>query len=249
MTGPSKARSMLPLLLVVSVFAAIVAGRYAAAKTSPDTPKRFTENFNLSSCSWSSTGRNDFFILEPGYQQVFEGREGNDVIRLEITVLNETRKVAGVETRIIEEKETRNGVPVEISRNFFAVCRPANDVFYFGEDVDMYKEGKVVSHDGSWNADIAGAKPGLFMPARPLLGARFYQEIAPGVAMDRVEITSDAESLNTPAGQFHDVLQTEETTPLEPAMRDRKTYARGVGLIRDGELLIRRYGPLQADKR
>ncbi|MDQ6803196.1 MAG: hypothetical protein M3041_20520 [Acidobacteriota bacterium] len=235
-------------MLVIFVFVAVIAGRYAAAKSAPNNPKRFTENFNLSSCSWSSTGRNDFFILEPGYQQVFEGREGNDGIRLEITVLDETRKLAGVETRVIEEKEMRHGVPIEISRNFFAVCRPTNDVFYFGEDVDMYKEGRVASHDGSWNADMAGAKPGLFMPARPLLGARFYQEVAPGIAMDRVEIASDSESLNTPAGHFHDVLLTEETTPLEPAMRDYKTYAKGVGLIRDGQLLIKKYGPLQANK-
>ena len=54
---------------------------------------------------------------------------------------------------------------------------------------------------------------GLFMPSRPLIGARFYQEIAPAVAMDRVEIISDTESLKTPAGEFHDCVKTEETTP------------------------------------
>jgi len=99
------------------VIVAVVAERYAAAKSAPNTSKRFTENFNLSSCNWSSTGRNDFFILEPGYQQVFEGHEGSDVVRLEITVLSETRKVAGVETRVIEEKESRNGVPIEIGEH------------------------------------------------------------------------------------------------------------------------------------
>ena len=45
----------------------------------------------------------------------------------------------------------------------------------------MYKDGKPAGHEGAWTANTAGAKAGLFMPSRPLLGARFYQEIAPGV--------------------------------------------------------------------
>ncbi len=185
--------------------------------------------------------RLQYFILEPGYQLVFEGHEGNNALRLEINVLAETRTIGGVETRVIVEKESRNGELIEVSRNFFAVCRPSNDIFYFGEDVDMYKGGKVSSHEGSWIAE-GSAKPGLFMPSRTLLGARFYQEIAPGVAMDRVEITSDSEVLKTPAGEFRDSVKSEETTPLEPKVKDYKVFARGIGLARDGDLLLTKYG-------
>jgi hypothetical protein len=223
----------MPFLVVTMLITSGAAG---------DPSKQWTEKFNLASCDWASTGRNDFFILEPGYQQVFEGREGNEPMRLQITVLNETKKIGDVETRIIEERETRNGVPIEVSRNFFAVCRPSNDIFYFGEDVDMYKDGKVSGHEGSWIAGREGAKAGLFMPARTLLGARFYQEIAPGVAVDRVEIASDAESLKTPAGEFHDCVKTEETTPLEPGAKEYKTYAKGIGIVQDGAFLLTKYG-------
>jgi hypothetical protein len=209
--------------------------------TSAGAPKQWTEKFNLSSCQWSTSGRNDHFILEPGYQQVFEGREEGGAIRLVITVTGETRRIGGVDTRVVEERETRDGVLIEDSRNYFAVCRPTGDIFYFGEIVDMYKGGKLSGHEGSWTAE-RDAKPGLFMPATTLLGARYYQEVAPGVAMDRVEIAGDSGSLKTPAGDFHDVLETEETTPLEPKMKAYKTYARGVGLIRDGELLLTKYG-------
>lgn len=204
---------------------------------------RWTDQFDTPACTWSSTGRNDLFILEPGYQLIFEGHEGKDHKRLVITVLEETKKVAGVETRVIEERETRNGDVIEVSRNFFAICSTTNDAFYFGEDVDMYKGGKVVSHEGSWNADNRGARAGLFMPARPLLGARYYQELAPKVAMDRIEIVSDSESLVTPAGEFHRCVKTEETTPLEPGVKDYKVFARGIGLVKDGELLLTKYGP------
>jgi hypothetical protein len=200
--------------------------------------KRWTQNFNLPACTWSSTGQSDFFVLQPGYEQVFEGHEGKDFMRLRITVLNETRKVGGVETRVVEERETRNGEVIEISHNFFALCAPANDIFYFGEEVDMYKGGKVTGHEGSWTADTPGVQPGLFMPSRPLLGARFYQEVAPKVAMDRVEIVSDSELVRTPAGEFRDCVKAEETTPLEPGMKGYKVFARGVGLIQDGVLLL-----------
>jgi hypothetical protein len=204
--------------------------------------KRWTDTFNVSQCAWASTGRNDYFVLEPGYQQLFDGREGKDAVHLVITVLGDTRLVAGVETRVVEERETRNGQLIEVSRNYFAVCTRTGDVFYFGEDVDMYKDGKVSTHEGSWMAGKDGAQAGLFMPARPLIGARFYQEVAPGAAMDRSEIVSDTESLATPAGALTNCVKTEETTPLEPKSVSYKTFARGIGLVRDGELLLTRYG-------
>lgn len=57
-------------------------------------------------------------------------------------------------------------------------------------------------------------------------------------AMDRVEIVSDSETLKTPAGEFRECLRTEEMTPLEPDAKDTKVYARGVGMISDGGLLL-----------
>ena len=227
---------------VVTVFAGQGPGRGAP----PAESKRWTDQFDTSACQWSSTGRNDYFILEPGDQAVFEGRDGRDAVKLVITVTNDIRRVGNVETRVVEERETHNGLLVEVSRNFFALCGPTTDVFYFGEDVDIYKNGKLDNHEGSWLAERAGAKAGLFMPTRPLLGARFYQEIAPGVAMDRVEVLSDRETLKTPAREFRGAVKTEETTPLEPGVKDYKVYARGVGMIQDGVLLLTQHGSVPA---
>ena len=236
-----------PALIVVSVVAAF-GGQAPSRAAAPGESKLWTDRFDTSACRWSSTGRNDFFILEPGDQAVFEGREGRDAVTLVITVLSDTRRVGTVDTRIVEERETHNGQLVEVSRNFFALCGPGNDVFYFGEDVDIYKNGKVDNHEGSWMAEKAGAKPGLFMPARPLIGARFYQEIAPGVAMDRVEIVSDRETVKTPAREFRDSVKTEETTPLEPGVKDYKVYARGIGMIQDGSHLLTKHGSVASQK-
>jgi len=235
-----KPASTFAILSVLALCAVILVPAAPGAGTKD--VKLWTDRFDTSTCAWSSTGKNDFFILEPGYRQVFEGHEDKDSVHLEITVLAETQTIAGIETRVVEEKETHNGALEEISRNLFAVCGPGNDVFYFGEAVDMYKDGKVANHEGAWTANTGGAKAGLFMPARPLLGARFYQEIAPGVAMDRVEIVSDSESLKSPAGGFDGCVKTEETTPLEPDAKEYKIFARGVGLVQDGTLVLVKYG-------
>ena len=235
----------LPVLAAVAV---VGIGRESRAAPRADTTetRKWTDEFHLSDCAWSSTGRNDYFILVPGYQETLDGGEGKDSTHLEITVLGETRTVAGVETRIVEERETQGGRLVEISRNLYAVCGPANDVFYFGEEVDMYKDSKVTSHEGAWTAGAAGARAGLFMPARPLLGSRFYQEVAPGAAMDRVEIVSDSEALKTPEGTLRACLKTEETTPLEPRVKEYKLYARGIGIVEDEGLVLTKHGFIPA---
>jgi hypothetical protein len=157
------------------------------------TREKFTDTFTVDKAELASTGTNRFFFLAPGFQAVFEGTEGGKRTVLTISVLNETRQVNGVETRIVEERESVNGQLVEISRNYFAISRRTSDVFYFGEAVDIYKNGQVTSHEGAWESGVAGAHFGLAMPGTPLLGARYYQELAPKVAMDRAEVLSLSE--------------------------------------------------------
>lgn len=225
------------IVCLILLVAGMAAGAFAAGDESG-----WQDKFDVSACKWSSTGKNDYFILEPGYRQVLEGEENNTAVQLVITVLNETKKIGSIETRVVEERETHNGELEEVSLNYFAVCAPANDVYYFGEAVDIYKGGKVDHHEGEWIAESNGARAGLFIPAKPRVGDRFYQEWAPKVAMDRVEIVSNSESLKTPAGEFQGCVKTEETTPLEPGVKEYKIFAKGVGIIQDGSLLLVRYG-------
>ena len=201
----------------------------------------FTDSFEIDKGELTSTGRNRYFVLEPGYQLVLEGKEKGKAAVLTITVLNETKLVDGVETRVVEERETANGQVVEISRNYFAISTKTSDVFYFGEDVDMYKDGKVVGHEGAWLSGVNGARFGMMVPGTLLLGARYQQEAAPKVAMDRAEVVSLTETLQTPAGKFEKCLKTEESSALEGG-KEHKLYAPGIGLIYDGSLKLTRYG-------
>lgn len=196
------------------------------------------QEFDISTCSMATTGSNPYFILEPGFQLVLQG--GSE--ELIITVLDEIVEVDGITTRVVEERETRNGELIEISRNFFAICEQTKDIFYFGEDVDIYKEGKVSSHSGAWRSGEGEAKFGLIMPGAPSTGMKYYQEIAPGVAMDRAEIISLDETFSTPAGEFANSLKVKEGTALNPLEVEYKTYAPGIGLVQDQNLLLTEHG-------
>lgn len=202
----------------------------------------YTETFRTEECTFSSTGRNPFFILEPNYQLVLAGGEGGEAAQVTITVLNETGEVNGTETRVVEERETIGGELVEISRNFFAICEETNSVFYFGEEVDDYEDGNIISHGGAWLAGEDANRAGIIMPGTILMGARYYQEIAPNVAVDRAEIVGMGEVVQTPAGEFSDTLITRETNRLEPDVAELKYYAAGIGLIQEEDLMLQQYG-------
>lgn len=223
---------------IVMIAAISATGCMRSGNSSPYSKSSWQDEFGISKRTLVPTGRNRYFVLEPGFQIVLEG--GNE--RVAITVLDETREVDGVITRVVEEREWKNGELIEVSRNFLAICEETGDVFYFGEDVDMIQDGQVTSHSGAWLAGENDARAGLIMPGKPEVGIKYYQEIAPGVAMDRAEVVSLVDSLETPAGSFTKCLRTKEGTALNLVEMEFKTYAPGIGIIQDGNSLLARYG-------
>jgi hypothetical protein len=217
--------------------AIIVAALFSATTVHPPASQSrgdWASKFDVDARELGPTGRNAFFILEPGHNAVYEA--GSE--RLVITVLDETKAVDGVTTRVVEERETKGGSLVEVSRNYFAISSRTRDVFYFGESVDIYRNGRIVDHEGAWQSGENGARFGLAMPGEPRLSQKYYQEVAPKIAMDRAAIVGLNAVVKTPAGAFSNCLKVEETTPLEPGAREYKYYARDVGLVQDGLLKL-----------
>ena len=198
----------------------------------------FQSEFGLEQRNLATTGRNAFFVLEPGFQLEL----ANDDTKLTITVLDETKQIGGVTARVVEEREEEKGLLVELSRNYFAIDSLTNDVFYFGEDVDVFKNGKLSGHPGVWLAGQNGARAGLVAPGTPRVGMRYFQEYAPKVALDCAEVVDVALTLKTPAGEFKDCLRTHESTGLDKHESEYKVYARDIGLIQDEDLLLVRFG-------
>jgi len=202
------------------------------------TSSQWQKEFDLKKCNLLTTGKNQYFILEPGFQLVLE----KDEEKLQITVLDKTKMVDGVLTRVVEEREWDEEELVEVSLNYFAICEQTKDVFYFGEDVDNYKDGKLDNHDGSWLAGQGENRAGLIMPGTPKQEMKYYQEIAPGLAMDRAEIISLTETCKTPAGTFSNCMKVEEGTALNFLEKEFKYHAPGIGLVQDEDLVLIKYG-------
>ncbi len=217
--------------------AAILASSAAWAQDQ-GTNSPWQKEFGISDCDLLVTGANSYLILEPGHQLVLEG----DDTKVQITVLDETKTVDGVITRVVEEREWEDGKLHEVSRNYFVICERTKDVFYFGEDVDYYEDDKIINHDGAWLAGVDGNKPGLIMAGAPKPGMKYYQEIAPGTAMDRAEIISLDEICRVPVGTFSKCLKIKEGTALNIFEREYKYYAPGIGLIHDADLVLTKHG-------
>jgi hypothetical protein len=225
-------RFLVSIAALLALFGTSMSARAAAGP--------WQKEFDLSKCNMVTTGRNDYFVLEPGFQLVLEGGG----TRVQITVLDETKTVDGVLTRVVEEREWKKGQLYEVAKNYFAICEQTKDVYYFGEDVDFYKNDKVVKHDGSWLAGRNGAKAGLIMPGSPKVNMKYYQEIAPGIAMDRAEIVSLTETCKTPAGTFAKCMKVKEGSELDLNVTEYKYHAPGIGLVRDEDVRLVKYGSI-----
>ncbi len=223
-----------PRIAAVMIFPILLAGFCAATVAGSACPKKgdYTTDLGQSACTFVNTGRTPFWVLEPGFYLQLEGMEGKDLIQNTITTLVDTELIDGVLTRVVEERELANGELIEVSRNYFAICQETSSVFYFGEDVDIYEGGVLVSHDGAWRSGIGGATAGIIMPGTFLLGSRYFQEIAPDVALDRGCNSAMGLAVSTPAGSFTGCVAVSETTPLEKGKSD-KVYCPGVGLVND----------------
>ncbi len=172
---------------------------------------------------------NPYFPLTVGLVNILE----DQTFKVQFSVLNETKEVAGITARVVEEREWENGNLIEVSQNYF-VQAPEGTVCYFGEDVDEYEDGEIVGHAGSWLAGVGQNIPGIIMPADPKEGQTYQIEYAPSVAMDKARHVSIEQSYTTPAGTFENVLLVEETP------KSTKRYALDVGLIYDdGAVLIK----------
>jgi hypothetical protein len=215
---------------------------------------QYTSQFALDDCAWSSNGRNQYFSIRPGDWLVLEGKDDGEVVRVQIKVLDQTKKITftdgeddshTVYARVVEEREWKDGALVEVSRNYYARCIQTGDIYYFGEDVDIYEDGVIVSHDGAWLAGKGTgqgpARPGLIMPGTFLLGSRYFQEMAPGVALDRAEHVKMGLTVKTPAGTFEECVEVTETTSLEPGSVSTKIYCAELGLVIDNVVKLVRF--------
>ncbi len=174
---------------------------------------------------------NPWFPLKTGsvwrYRGVKDGKPSTDVVK----VTGATKKILGVTTTAVDDRLYENGKLEEKTTDWYTQDRKGN-VWYFGEATEeLDSHGKVKSTEGTWQAGVNGAKPGIYMPARPHPGQSGRQEFYKGHAEDHFRVLSLHATVKLPSGTKHRALLTKEWTPLEPGVIDHKYYLRRVGTV------------------
>ena len=225
-----------PLAAITACLAALAiaaCGSDSDADSSNRGLPQGSEPSNLDPADFTTDIDNPYWPMQPGNEWVYSETDTTGAKeRVVVTVTNKTKKVAnGVTARVITDVVTENGKPVEITDDWYAQDKDGN-VWYLGEAVRNFENGKFVDREGSFEAGVDGADAGIVMPADPEPGLAYRQEYYKGIAEDRAEVVTVGEDqVEVPAGYYKGVLMTRDLVPLEPKVEELKFYARNVGPV------------------
>jgi hypothetical protein len=205
-----------------------------AASTAVSTLPTDSEPVSLDPADFTTEIDNPYWPMARGSRWVYrETDKKGTVQQVEVTVTDQTKQIAnGVEARVVHDVVSEDGEPVEVTDDWYAQDSAGN-VWYLGEDTAEYENGKVVSREGSFEAGVDGAQPGIAVPANPEVGQAYRQEYYEGQAEDKAKVISLDAHASVPFGSFDGVLETEDVNPLnepKPAV-EHKFYARDVGPV------------------
>jgi hypothetical protein len=217
----------------VAIVLLLVAGCGGSSGNTDEKSHRTTQEGyapHIAPANFTTKIDNKYFPLEPGTTFVYQGKFQGAAERDEMAVTHDTKRVMDVKCLVASDRVTEDGELIEQTYDWYAQDEKGN-VWYFGEHVTEYKNGKVTGHEGSWESGVDGAEPGIAMPADPRVGQTYRQEYSKGVAEDKARVIRLDGSAKVPYGSFDHVLVTEEFTPLEPGVVERQYYVAGVGDI------------------
>ena len=185
-------------------------------------------NPKVNPADFSININNPYFSIPVGKKMVYEKVTADGMERIEILVPGWTRTVMGVETLVFWDRVYLNDVLIEDTRDYLAQHKNG-DVWYFGEHVDNYENGKLKDHHGAWLAGADGAKPGIWMLADPKVGDEFRNEYYKGEAEDITKILATNETVTISAGIYTDCVKTFDWTPLDATSIANKYYCKQPG--------------------
>jgi hypothetical protein len=203
--------------LIIALSAAIVIGR------EPYEPAIDPANFQ-------SKVDNPYFPLVPGTVRKYEEKGGGETSENEITVTSDTKEIMGVKCIAVHDVVRQKGAVKEDTWDWYAQDKQGT-VWYFGENAVEHKAGGRISHEGSWEAGVGRAQPGIIMPSDPKPGKPYRQEYSPNHAEDMAQVVATNETVTVPAGTFAGCVKTKDWSMLESG-NEYKWYAKGVGVVR-----------------
>jgi hypothetical protein len=175
---------------------------------------------------------NPYFGVTGVDHRLYFGRDEGEPLRIEVSLTGRTRPISWkggtTDTVVSQFLETSGRELLEIAVDWFAQD-DAGNVWYFGENVWNYEEGRVANRDGSWTAGTDGP-PGMIMPGDPSLGQRFNPENIPGNVFETVDVQALDATYNLPTGRrLTNVVRLHEM--LDDGTEEFKLYAPRYGNV------------------
>lgn len=203
----------------------------AGTGTTPTTgTPASTYNPKIVPANFTSNVTNKYFPLKPGRKWIYAGQKDGVPERVEVVVKKQTKTILGVPCVTVSDIVTTNNTLAEKTTDWYAQDKAGN-VWYFGEDTAEYANGVVTSTQGTWEAGVDNAKPGIVIQANPKVGPFYRQEFRPGIAEDMARVIDANATQAVPAGSFKHVVETRDINPLDTTKIENKWWAPGVGTI------------------
>ena len=162
-------------------------------------------------------------------QAVQLGTEGDVALRHEITLRDETRVIRwdgrDIEAVVLQFLAYGDGEIREVATDYFAQADDGS-VWYLGEDVTNYQDGKIANHNGTWLAGRDGPG-GMIMPANPQVGDVYMPENIPGLVFEEVTVKQTNVTVDGPTGPVAGAVVVQERL-MDGTLED-KIFAPGYG--------------------
>ena len=230
-TARNRIRPAIAVGVAAVALAAIVGvTAHAGASSPPGKLPQGDDPVNLDPADFSARINNRQWPMRVGSRWIYRVTDMSDgsTDREVITVTRRTKLMAdGIRVRVVHDVVRHHGKPVEVTDDWYAQDSKGN-VWYFGEHTIEYHHGKP-SDNGSWEAGVDGAMPGVALPAKPHVGLRYREEYSKGVAEDQSRVLALDMQAQVRAGHFKHALLTEDYSPIEPNVSELKFYAKGSG--------------------
>jgi hypothetical protein len=221
-------RSTFVSAAIAGAFVALGAGCGSSAKSA--LPQG-SEPSKLDPADFTTAIDNPYWPMAPGDRLIYRetGDEGAKR-RVVVTVTPDTKTIMGIDARVVHDVVSENGSVVEDTFDWYAQDADGN-LWYLGEDTREYENGELKTTEGSWEAGVDGAEPGIILPADPEPGLSYREEYYKGHAEDGASVLTLDAHAKVPYGTYDDLLQTRNYSGIEPDVVEEKFYAQGIGPV------------------
>ncbi len=178
---------------------------------------------------------NQHFPLQVGrtlhYVNTSAANGDTTVENIAVLTTSDTKIILGVTCMVVHDVVTEDSDTLEDTYDWYAQDVDDN-VWYFGEDTRAWDGNQWIT-EGSWEAGVDGAEPGIVMYGNPQahLGVPYYQEFYAGEAEDQAEVLSVNDTITVAVGFYDNCVKTRDWSALEPSVVENKYYAPGIGTV------------------